>query len=119
MISFCDNLSDIMYIQSGVVDENVTSKEVESTSQEEYKSLEIAITVLSKWPTVVYTPLGLFGNFMTFLISLSKENRAISVCVYMCALSIVDSIVLLNNFSYRILHVHGLGDIHDRRFSIL
>ena len=104
---------------SAFTSDNATLAVLEISSQAEYKSLEIAITVLSKWPSVVYTPLGLFGNFMTFLISLSKENRAISVCVYMCALSVVDSIVLLNNLSYRILHIHGLGHIQDRSFSIM
>ena len=96
-----------------------TSDNVTRTESESYKSLANAITVLTKWPSVVYIPLGLFGNLMTFLISLSKENRAISVCVYMCALSVVDSTVLLNNFSFRIVHVHGLGGIQDRRFSLL
>ena len=79
------------------------AQSTEIVATDDYTALKDALMVLQKQFFYTYIVLGLFGNFMTFLISISKENRKISVCVYMCGLSIVDSIVLIDTFLYRIL----------------
>ena len=92
---------------------------VTSAAQEDLSGLIMAYVLLNNWTPVVYTPFGLFGNIMTYLISLRKENSKISTCVYMRALSIVDTIALVGNLFYRALFGHGLGvDITDRKFSL-
>lgn len=53
---------------------------------------------------------GLPGNLMSLLVTLRKDNRRISTCVYMAALAIVDSGVLINTTLHKILVIQGWTD---------
>ena len=92
-----------------------TASEASGENFQQYKDLEMAFSILFKWPVFGYTTIGLFGNLMTFLISLFKENSAVSVCIYMRALSIVDSIILINNLCYLVVFGHLDVFIPDRK----
>ena len=92
-----------------------TASEVSGENVQQYKDLEMAFRIIFKWPVFGYTTIGLFGNLMTFLISLFKENSAVSLCIYMRALSIVDSIVEIVNLSLRIVFSHLDVYIPDRK----
>jgi hypothetical protein len=79
--------------------------------------LQMILVGLMNWPAAVYVPLGVIGNMTSFLITTKKSNRNISTCVYMSALSVVDTMVLFSILCYRTLFVHGLGDAIQDRFN--
>ena len=62
---------------------------------------------VSKWWFVFVFVFGIPGNLMSLLITLKKQNRRISTCVYMAALALVDSVVLINVALHKTLIIHG------------
>ncbi|XP_064630327.1 cysteinyl leukotriene receptor 1-like [Lineus longissimus] len=75
----------------------------EEQRQGKYPELEMVIVTLQKC-ICVYIPIGVVGNIISFLATASKDNRKISVCVYMSALSVVDTMVLLTQGAYLLLN---------------
>jgi hypothetical protein len=69
------------------------SPETTTTSQA-VAFLEYVCFMIAKWWTVVVVGFGLPGNVMSLMITLKKDNRRISTCVYMASLAIVDTCVL-------------------------
>jgi hypothetical protein len=57
------------------------------------------ITVKYAWMAVII--LGLFGNVMSIIINLQKDNRRISTCNYMTVLALADSGVLVEECAWR------------------
>jgi hypothetical protein len=99
---------------------NSTGTTERSLESDLYLQLQAILYWLLKWVPVFYVPFGVVGNITSFLVTTKKSNRNISTCVYMSALSVVDTMVLFSIFGYRTLFVHGLGDaIRDRLNSIV
>ena len=79
-----------------------------STDKQRYLALETAfLTVVKSF--ILLLPIGIIGNTMTLLVTRIKENRRISTCVYMSALSVMDTIVLFIMAAWEILFVFGHG----------
>jgi hypothetical protein len=57
--------------------------------------VEIVLGLLSKCWSGVSVGLGIPGNLMSLMITMKKDNRQISTCIYMAALAVVDSGVLI------------------------
>ena len=53
------------------------------------------LSAIRKWWTLIVIPVGIVGNILTLLVFLRRQNRAISVCVYLAALAACDTAVLL------------------------
>jgi hypothetical protein len=58
-------------------------------------ALRIVYLVVTKYSWIVIVVVGLFGNAMSITITLQKDNRRISTCIYMTALALADSTVLI------------------------
>ena len=90
------------------------------TKTASYPFLEAVLLGLMNGLPWVFVPLGLVGNVTSLLITTKERNRKISTCVYMSALSVVDSLVLFSVLFYRLLIIYGLGDaIQDRLNSVV
>jgi hypothetical protein len=96
---------------------NITEKSVSKPSDDDNYLLQMALVGLLKWPPLVYIPFGVVGNLTSFLVTTKKGNRNISTCVYMSALSVVDTMVLLSALFYRLLFAHDLGTAIRDRFN--
>jgi hypothetical protein len=58
-------------------------------------ALRLLYYLFTEYIFAIVAVLALFGNVMSILITLQKENRKISTCNYMAALAIVDSNVTI------------------------
>ncbi|XP_064651729.1 thyrotropin-releasing hormone receptor-like [Lineus longissimus] len=70
---------------------------------ESYPGMESAIAFISKWARIVCIAMGIPGNVVAFLVTIRKDNRHLSACVFMASLAIVDNIVLHQRMLYGIL----------------
>ncbi|XP_064642970.1 probable G-protein coupled receptor B0563.6 [Lineus longissimus] len=86
--------------------DNTTKTRDISTSQD-YPLLQMVLVGLMHWPYVVFVPLGVVGNMISFLITTKKSNKNLSTCVYMSALSVVDTMILISVTSHRVIFVLG------------
>ena len=60
---------------------------------ESYMTFKVARYIAYYWFPVLI-PLGLVGNTLSFLVMVKKNNRKISTCIYMAAVSVNDSLLL-------------------------
>ena len=59
--------------------------------------LKVATYITKCWFPIL-TPVGLIGNVLSFLVMIKPNNRKISTCIYMAALSVNDNILMLIAF---------------------
>ena len=59
-----------------------------------YMTYKILIYIDRYWFPVLI-PFGLIGNILSFLVMIKPNNRKVSTCIYMAAISINDNIMLL------------------------
>jgi hypothetical protein len=65
---------------------------------------------ISKWWFVFTFVFGIPGNVMSLLVTLKKDNRRISTCMYMAALALIDSTVLVNAALHKMLIIQGWAE---------
>ena len=74
---------------------NSTTREMETNFMEEveeFVTFQIASYIAKYWlPT--FLPIGLIGNTLSFLIMIKPNNRKMSTCIYMAAISINDNLM--------------------------
>ena len=58
-----------------------------------YTTFKIARYIAYYWFAVLI-PIGLVGNTLSFLVMIKPNNRKISTCIYMAAISINDSLLM-------------------------
>ena len=103
--------SDINLVNTRLEDVETT----EDTFMEEvktYTEFQIANLINTYWNPIL-VPIGLLGNTLSCLVMMKPNNRKMSTCIYMLAISINDNLLM-----YACLHVHLVGflQIHKRKF---
>ena len=79
-----------------MVDTSVAENETQDTflqDAETYVTLKVAKYISTFWFPVLI-PLGLVGNTLSFLVLIRSNNRKVSTCIYMAAISINDNIMM-------------------------
>ena len=77
-------------------------------SGQRYIDFEISTEIMTK-AYMIWIVLGISGNLMTLLVTTLKNNRKISTCIYMSAISVMDTMVLLSIAMYTISFIFGDG----------
>ena len=75
---------------------------------ETYTFFKIANFISIYW-FPFFIPIGLVGNTLSFLVMIKKNNRKMSTCIYMAAISINDNIMMFvcfHDYLVSVLHVH-------------
>jgi hypothetical protein len=85
------------------------SQSVAPLDNRSYAWMQFGTEILTKWFQIFTMIIGIPGNIMSLLVTLKKGNRQIGTCIYMAALAIVDSFVLIIVMTYKVLVFHGLG----------
>jgi hypothetical protein len=83
---------------------------------ESYPGMEYAIAFISKWVRIFSIALGIPGNIVAFMVTIRKDNRHLSACVFMAALAVVDNIVLLQRMMYGVLIALDKTFLYDKAF---
>ena len=66
-------------------------------------------TLIAKYWSPILVPIGLVGNVLSFLIMIKPNNRKLSTCIYMAAISVNDSmmmVLVLYGWSVSYLKIH-------------
>ena len=74
-----------------------TTKDTFMEEVETYTSFKIANFISIYWFPVLI-PIGLVGNILSFLVMIKPNNRKMSTCIYMAAISINDNIMMYSCF---------------------
>ena len=64
-----------------------------------YVTFKIATYIANYWFPIL-VPIGWIGNTLSFIIMLKRNNRKISTCVYMAAISVNDNFMMYTAFHY-------------------
>ena len=86
-----------------------TTKDTFMEEVKTYMAFKIATYIAHYWFPILI-PIGWFGNTLSFIIMLKHNNRKISTCVYMAAISVNDNIMMylcLHDFLVGGMEVHG------------
>ena len=71
----------------------MTTKDNFMQQVETYTTFKIATIIDTYWFPIL-VPIGLFGNTLSFLVMIKPNNRKMSTCIYMAAISINDNIMM-------------------------
>ena len=82
------NIAITEWDESEVTAKNTFMEEVES-----YSIFKIAHLIMIYWLPVLI-PIGLVGNILSFLVMIKPNNRKMSTCIYMAAISVNDNIMM-------------------------
>ena len=102
------------YLITSVLNFNTTGFEKTTTEEnfiekvETYTFFKIANFISIYW-FPFFIPIGLVGNTLSFLVMIKQNNRKISTCIYMAAISINDNIMMFvcfHDYLVSVLHVH-------------
>ena len=66
---------------------------------ETYMTYKVASFIDTYWFPVLI-PIGLMGNTLSFLVMIKQNNRKMSTCIYMAAISINDNLMMCSAFHY-------------------
>ena len=101
------NITITEWDESEVTAKNTFMKEVQS-----YSTFKIANLIMIYWLPVLI-PIGLIGNTLSFLVMTKPNNRKMSTCVYMAALSINDNILMLLCLHYYLVSAVQIHTWHS------
>ena len=76
----------------------------------EFRQLELALLIMKKYFPLFYTIVGSIGNTISLCITSMPKNRSISMCIYMSALSVMDTLVLLTVLVYTLLFKFSIAE---------
>ena len=76
-------------IDTEIVTENTFMEEVET-----FLTYKVSSVIATYWFPIL-VPIGLIGNTLSFLVMVKPNNRQLSTCNYMAALSINDNIMMV------------------------
>ena len=71
-----------------------TRRETFRAEVENLTTYKIAIFIMKYWYPIL-VPIGLVGNTLSFLVMIKPNNRKMSTCIYMAAISLTDNATML------------------------
>ena len=89
-------------------DRSMTARDMFMEKVEAYIAFKIA-RILSTYGFPVLVPFGLTGNTLSFLVMIKPNNREMSTCIYMAAISVNDNLMMcmaLHNWLVVVMKVH-------------
>ena len=98
---------------TGWEEAEVSTKDTFMEEVKTYMAFKIATYIANYWYPILVT-IGWFGNTLSFIIMLKHNNRKISTCVYMAAISVNDNIMMylcLHIFLVAAVEVHGWNSV--------
>ena len=92
---------------------------------ENFLTFKASVIISTYWSPIL-SPIGLVGNVLSFLIMVKPNNRKLSTCIYMAAISINDSMMMFlvfygwseNYFNFKI-HKHDAINCKVQSFLVM
>ena len=98
--------------------ETQTIKDTFMEEVEAYTIVKIANFIVIYWFPVL-VPIGLVGNTLSFLVMIKPNNKKMSTCIYMAAISITDNLMMcmcFHDYLVSVVKIHKWSSI-ECRFS--
>ena len=111
----------LLVINNSTVQPATTTKDVFMEEVETAMTFKIA-TYITKYWFPILVPVGLVGNTLSFLVMIKPNNRKMSTCIYMAAISISDNLMMflaLHNWLVTVVKVHQWHPIECRFAAFL
>ena len=92
------------------------TKKTKDTFMEEVKSyttFKVANFITTYWFPVLI-PIGFVGNTLSFLVMIKPNNRRMSTCIYMAAISVNDNIMMcicFHDYLVSVVQIHNCNPI--------
>ena len=90
--SFSNNVTSINFV-STALEESETTINIFMEEVKTYTTFKIATFIATYWFPVL-VPVGVMGNILSFIVMIKPNNRKMSTCIYMAAISINDNIMM-------------------------
>ena len=105
-LSAMDRTTETNMNVTSLINNTITTEEAESVTAgnfmddvETFVTFQIA-NILGIYWIPVLVPIGLVGNTLSFLVMIKPNNRKMSTCIYMAAISINDNVMMILAFHY-------------------
>ena len=98
---------DSIILENGVIEESPTFMD----QVESHMTYTIASFINIYWFPIL-VPIGLVGNTLSFLVMIQPNNRKMSTCIYMAAISIVDNLMMCLALHYWLVTVVKIHELH-------
>ena len=99
-------------LTTGWEESEVTIKDTFMEEVETYTIFKIANFINIYWFPVLI-PIGLLGNILSFLVMIKPNNRKMSTCIYMAAISVNDNIMMCMCFHDYLVYVVQIHKWHS------
>ena len=79
---------------------------------ETYMTYKVASYINDYWFPILI-PIGLVGNTLSFLVMMKQNNRKVSTCIYMAAISVNDNLIMgfaLSNWIFTVVIRQGIWE---------
>jgi hypothetical protein len=83
-----------------------------NTQEPDYALLTFFFDFFTKYFWMLTSVLGIPGNVLSLMISLTKDNRQFSTCIYMAALAVVDTFHLVD-IVVAFIAMYWIGGINE------
>ena len=108
--TFCTTKTADGNLSSTAVEKvNLTTIDAFMEQVERLLTFKIATFINTYWFPVLI-PTGIVGNTLSFIVMMKRNNRKLSTCIYMAAISINDNLMMVTsfyNFLVIVLKIHG------------
>ena len=108
-----------MMIENATVTTTATDEFMEEVNT--YLIFKIAISISKYWFPIL-VPLGIVGNILSFLVMIKPNNRKMSTCIFMAAISVNDNLMMclaLHNWLLSVVKIHNWYDWECRFAAFL
>ena len=108
-----NNVTLVLNLATTVWEKAETTKDTFMEEVESFIIFKIGIFISDYW-FPVFIPIGLAGNTLSFLVMIKPNNRKMSTCIYMAAISINDNIMM-----YMAGHDYLVSGLHTHKWYLL
>ena len=112
--SVINNVTSLLNLVATGLEE--TTKDTFMEEVETYTIFKIANFISIYWLPVL-VPIGLVGNTLSFLVMIKPNNRKMSTCIYMAAISVNDNIMMCmccHEYLLSVVQIHKWNSIECR-----
>ena len=114
--SINNNVTSLLNLVTTGWEETQTTIDTFMEEVEAYTIFKIANFISVYWFPVL-VPIGLLGNTLSFLVMIKPNNKKMSTCIYMAAISVNDNIMMcmcLHDYLVSVMQIHKWNSIECR-----
>ena len=111
-----NSVTSVLNLVTTGLEETHTTKDTFMEEAEAYTIFKVANFISIYWFPVLI-PVGLVGNILSFLVMIKPNNKKMSTCTYMAAISVNDNIMMCMSFHVyliSVMQIHKWNSIECR-----